>query len=88
VLAAIEPSWASPGDRVTLRGKNLVEGLAVVLPLAVVPATSRSFIRSDANCDGDIHIADAIFTLVYLFDNGADPTVDDLPCGESTPACR
>jgi hypothetical protein len=44
---------------------------------AVCLATSVAFRRGDANTDGAVDIADAIFSLMYLFGSGSSPTCLD-----------
>ncbi len=44
--------------------------------VSVAPA-STPFRRADANADGDLNIADAVYVLSYLFASGPAPTCDD-----------
>jgi len=55
----------------TVRGEDKVIGGFCYLPPPV------AFIRSDANSDGRISIADPVATLLYLFYSGAEPTCLD-----------
>jgi hypothetical protein len=59
-------------------------------------AVQGSFMRGDGNGDAQVNIADAIFTLSYLFASagplpvpfggcGTDPTPDQLGCGNFPP---
>jgi dienelactone hydrolase len=50
---------------------------AAEIPVTFTAIDGSTFIRSDSNADSTIDIADAIFTLSYLFAEGATPTCLD-----------
>jgi len=52
-------------------------GFADQAAQAVVSAGPSEFIRGDANADGQINIADAVYILSYLFAGGTEPSCFD-----------
>ena len=49
----------------------------VLVLLVANPLLATDFVRTDANADGAVNIADPVFTLGYLFAGGVAPTCND-----------
>ena len=68
------------GDRMHRSKKFAGFGVALLLSLTLVtPAQGEwSFVRGDANGDGDFNIADPVFILGFLFSGGPGPCLDAM----------
>jgi hypothetical protein len=75
------PDAATDGDKIAIDYYGIIpdEPFGPSVPVVVKPGgpVGTKFKRGDANDDGQTNIADAVFTLSYLFANGPDPNCMD-----------
>jgi len=80
-LYAEDPAPLTPGGLMVytylLESERPVYDLSVLRLFAVFPVGEEPFMRGDPNADGDVNMADAIFTLGYLFGAGPAPSCMD-----------
>jgi len=65
------------GNVFTRQGAQTISPYLVDGVIRITEASGSAFIRGDANGDDRVDIADAIFLLSYLFQDGAEPTCMD-----------
>jgi hypothetical protein len=73
---SISADWPAPGSKLYGAALCTEEGIHWLAETTFVPSGNH-FIRGDANADGSIDSADAIFTLSYLFASGSPPACLD-----------